>query len=71
MVISKKVAAKAVARNLLKRRGMAVLREFLKKYPGFSLAAILFAKKGAEDLSFAAQKEELYSLLSSLPKPRN
>lgn len=66
VVISKKVAAKAVDRNLLKRRSMAIAEGFIKAHRSFSSSVILFAKKGAADLSFADHKKELLGLISSV-----
>lgn len=60
-VVSKKVAAKATARNLLRRRGYAILREAHKIVPCHSCA--FFFKKGAEDAPYAALKKETLSLL--------
>lgn len=66
VVISKKVAAKAVDRNLIKRRTMAIAEGFLKAHSSFSSSVILFAKKGAADLGFADHKKEILNLISSV-----
>ncbi|MBI4117996.1 MAG: ribonuclease P protein component [Parcubacteria group bacterium] len=59
-VVSKKVAAKATARNRIKRRGYATLREIQSISPCHS--CVVFFKKGADTASFAALKKEILSL---------
>jgi len=62
-VVSKKVAAKAVERNRIKRRGYEAINELLKK--GFNKkSGVFFAKKGISKLTFKELKEEIKSLLS-------
>lgn len=62
-VISKKVSAQAVGRNLLRRRLFALLREVAKekKTP---LSYIVYAKKGSAELPYSALRAELLSLIS-------
>ncbi len=60
--VSKKVAKKAVARNLLKRRLFSVLESVVGKVPP-STSGIFFFKKGSSDISFAMLKEEALFLL--------
>jgi ribonuclease P protein component len=65
-VISKKVAPKAVTRNLLKRRSMASVRDFLKKTPSFPYIVALFIKKPAILATFKELDTEIKALLGSL-----
>jgi len=61
-VVSGKVSKKATERNLLKRRGYAVIKKnnTLKKIP---IAGVFFAKSGATKLSYSALEQEINSLL--------
>ena len=61
-VVSGKVSKKTTERNLLKRRGYAVIKKngVLKKIP---LAGVFFAKSGATKLSYSALEQEINSLL--------
>jgi ribonuclease P protein component len=59
--VSKKVAKKAVTRNLIKRRVRAVVKPLLPKLP--PKAYLLVARPGAEEIRGAALKEELAELL--------
>ncbi|MDD4989574.1 MAG: ribonuclease P protein component [Candidatus Pacebacteria bacterium] len=60
--VSKKVAKKAVARNLLKRRLLSALQGVLKETKSDS-NAIFFCKKGASELSYKTLQDEGFSLL--------
>jgi len=59
VVVSKKVALNAVARNRLKRRIRGIFEEISPK----SLQAIFYTKKGSGELSFKELKEEVVSLI--------
>lgn len=57
-----KIEKKAVKRNLLRRRGYAIIRENLKNIKnGFSV--IIIIKKGAEKLDFEEYKKEINKIL--------
>lgn len=58
-VISKKVAKLSVTRHLLKRRIMAVFKDF----PENARSVVVYAKAGAPSLPFSVLKEELSALL--------
>lgn len=58
-VVSKKTAALATKRHLLKRRILAALRTLA--LPG---ALVVFAKEGAPALSYADIRQELATLLA-------
>ncbi len=61
-VVSKKVAAHAVDRNRIKRRGRAILKQFEKSLiPGCMCA--LFFKKEASAGSYQDMKAEISGLL--------
>ncbi|MDD5068160.1 MAG: ribonuclease P protein component [Candidatus Pacebacteria bacterium] len=60
--VSKKVAKRAVARNLLKRRLLSIIQEVLKETRPDS-NGIFFYKSGGAELTFSALKEEALSLL--------
>ncbi len=62
VVIAKKVAPRAVDRNLLRRRIRSVLREFAKTTPKRHVFMV-YTKKGIISLPFHALKEELTQLL--------
>lgn len=62
VVVSKKVAAKAVLRNLIKRRVMHVL----EKNPPLPGTYVVYAKKGAAALPFSKIEEEVTSLLKKI-----
>lgn len=59
VVIPKKVAPKASARNLLRRRLISILRETFR---GKGQAAILLVRKGAEEMPFSELKKEIQAL---------
>lgn len=69
VVISKKVAPLAVTRNLIKRRGLAVIKPYLpeieKKAGKNVIFGAFFAKKGVEKASFQEIKSDLAELVSS------
>ena len=58
-IVSKKVVATAVGRNTLKRK----MREALKTLPQSGQTVIVYAKKGAAELSVRAIRSELVTLL--------
>ncbi|MFH1170349.1 MAG: ribonuclease P protein component [Candidatus Vogelbacteria bacterium] len=62
-IVSRKVAAKAVDRNKLKRRARAIVREFLPKIKD-NYACLLFFKKEAAALTYQELKKVIYDLLS-------
>ncbi len=62
VVVSKKVAARAVDRHLLKRRIMSVLARH--DYP--HIALVVFAKAGSPKLPFPVLRQELEKLLHAL-----
>ena len=59
-VVSKKVARRAVARNLLRRRMLSVLRPYA--LPGRYL--VVYARGGSAELSYAELSAELSGLLA-------
>ena len=61
-VVSKKVAKRAVDRNLLRRRGYSALLDVVDNTKP-SFANIIFLKKGSESLKFKDFKEEIIELL--------
>jgi len=61
-VVSKKIDKKASTRNLLKRRGYAIIKEFLPKIKT-PVMVIFILKKGSEKLSFEEYKEEIEFIL--------
>lgn len=63
MVISKKVTRLAVSRHLLKRRVLAVVRPYSNEDRLF----VVHARAGASTIPFPELKEELLSLVSSIP----
>lgn len=62
-VISKKVSPLAVKRNLLKRRGFAVIKKILGeiKEPA---TGIIFLKSSAKELNFSQMEKEIVKLFS-------
>ncbi|NBD74009.1 ribonuclease P protein component [Patescibacteria group bacterium] len=69
VVISKKVARRAVARNHLKRQLAALLREGV--LPALSPChGLLVAKKGAAELSFSELREEVATLIKAASRRR-
>lgn len=62
IVVSKKVASSAVARNKIKRKCYHALRDMVPKIKD-SYKIVFFAKKGLEKLSFKELEENIYSLL--------
>lgn len=64
-VISKKIAGKATARNILKRRGYAFLQKNKEKIQP-SFAVIFFLKKGVEKLSPKDFHVEMVLLLKKI-----
>lgn len=63
-VVSKKVAALAVDRNTLRRQIYVICRQYsAKTTPG---TYIIYARKGAKDLSFAQMKLEIETLFSKV-----
>lgn len=63
-VVSKKVASKAVERNLIKRRSRAALQKHLTgTAPG---SYVFYAKKDAAGASFASVEKDIKNLLSQL-----
>lgn len=63
VVVSKKVASKAIDRNRLRRRAKAVLREALvaAEQP---VAYVFQAKRGAAEVQFAELRGELLTLVA-------
>jgi ribonuclease P protein component len=62
-VVSKKVAKKSVDRHLLKRRILSVAASHIAHGRSF----IVYARAGSESLPYARLREELETLLRSLP----
>jgi ribonuclease P protein component len=60
-VVSKKVAAKAVTRNLIKRRSRSTLTPLLK-HARAPHALVFTAKRGAAEATFAELKNDLHEL---------
>lgn len=62
-VVSAKVSKKATERNLLKRRGYAILKKNsgLEKIP---VAGVFFAKRDSTRLSYNTLEQEINSLLA-------
>lgn len=63
VVVSKKVAPKATERNKLRRRSYHALRDLAPKIKN-SQKIVIFAKKGAEKLTFNELKAALQAILS-------
>ncbi len=63
VVVSKKVAPTAVARNTLKRRIRSALQQ--NRAPKFSGIYIIYAKKGATALTVSDMAKELSQLIST------
>ena len=63
VVISKKVAKRSVDRHLLKRRMLAVLRDYTHQ----GLESVAYARQGAVSLSFSTLKSEFSDLLKRIP----
>jgi ribonuclease P protein component len=61
-VVSKKVAAKAATRHLLKRRLLSIARS----YVGGTSSFIIYARAGAAALPYARLKDEVTTLLGTL-----
>ena len=61
-VVSRKVAAKAVDRNKLKRRARTIARELLPRIKD-NYTCLLFFKKEATSLSYQELKKAIYDLL--------
>lgn len=67
-VVSKKIAAKAVQRNLLRRRCREAVRVHIRKLAASSPFALVFrAKKAAEHASFADIEQEVSMLIDKIP----
>ena len=62
-VVSKKVAARAVDRNRIKRRSRAILETFARSAKPAAVV-VAYAKKGAADASFEETRADLESLLA-------
>ena len=63
-VVSKKVAAKATARNLIKRRVRASLSLAIKTLP--PMIIIVQAKRGAATATFSESEKDLISLIQKM-----
>ena len=61
-VVSKGVAARAVKRNLIKRRARSVLAKCLKN--AGPIAYVLIAKKGADSATFPAIQADIQELVA-------
>ncbi len=64
IVVSKKVAERAVDRNLIKRRIKSALEPFSRGSASF----FVIAKRGVLDLSFKELKEEIKSEIEGIKK---
>lgn len=66
-VVSKKIAAKAVQRNLLKRLCREAVRAHIRKLTASSPFALVFrAKKAAEHASFADIEQDISMLIDKI-----
>ncbi len=63
-ITPKTVSKKAVARNLLRRRGDAVLKKYFKDFPVNLLGVFVFGKKSME--VFGGRKNKSYSPINNL-----
>jgi len=63
-VVSKKVASLAVGRNHLRRQIYVICGQYSAK--NVSGIVVMYAKKGAKDLSFSEMKLEIDTLLSKV-----
>ena len=63
-VVSKKVAAKAVARNLIKRRCRAIIEKEMKRLPPASY--VLYAKKDAARAGYGDMEKDIRTLTKAL-----
>lgn len=64
VVVSKKVASSAVARNRLRRRVFGVVRSCTAKNPNVRGNFVIIAKRGAPLLDSEHLEEEIYALFS-------
>lgn len=62
-VVPKSVEKKAVGRNTLRRKIRTVLEGVVRKHPQKVLTGVVFAKKGAKDLSFKEIEKEISELV--------
>jgi ribonuclease P protein component len=63
-IAPKTASKKAVVRNLLRRRGYAVLKKHLKHFPSGFTGAFIFGKKSAE--VFSGRKTKNYNPIQNL-----
>ena len=56
-IVPKTTSKKAVVRNLLRRRGYAVLQKYFKTIPPSTLGAFVFGKKGEKIFGVRKNKE--------------
>ncbi|OGG70009.1 ribonuclease P protein component [Candidatus Kaiserbacteria bacterium RIFCSPHIGHO2_12_FULL_53_13] len=68
-VVSKKTAARATDRNLIKRRCREAARECLREVK-LPLALIFYAKRAAHSASYAAVKEDIELLIKKVSGAR-
>ncbi len=68
LVVAKKLAKRAVQRNLVKRIGRDVFRHARANLPPYDLVLRLSAK--LDDVTRRAMREEMIDLLGRLPKPK-
>ena len=66
VVVSKKVAGKAVERNVIQRRARSVLIPIINPI-NEPLAVILYAKQGAAQASFLETKNDILKLVARVP----
>lgn len=65
-VVSKKVAKRAVDRNLIKRRGREAVRDALKKSAAAPASYVFYAKKEALGAPYRDIAAEIRKLLSGI-----
>lgn len=63
-ITPKTASKKAVVRNLLRRRGYAVLKKYFSKFPAGFSGAFIFGKKSTE--FFAGRKTKTYNPIQNL-----
>ncbi|MFA6524467.1 MAG: ribonuclease P protein component [Candidatus Paceibacterota bacterium] len=63
-IVPKTVVKKAIVRNLLRRRGYAVLEKYIKDFPVSMVGAFIFGKKSLE--VFGKRKNKNYNPILNL-----
>ena len=67
-VVSKKVALRANARNLIKRRFRAIIRSYMAEHAISPATLVITAKKQAKDATFDQIKKDITQLLRAVSR---